>query len=104
MKDAGGELSRIAILSFIGGRWLAGICLRDGEGRAADSSVAAQFRAPPGHGLRTLAGALIAYGYRLGSGGSSVASRSQAAWSRSEINGAACTQRLDLLRSIGAPQ
>ena len=30
------ELSRIAILSFLGGRWHAGTCLVDGEGRAAD--------------------------------------------------------------------
>ena len=30
------ELARIAILSFLGGRWHAGTCLVDGEGRAAD--------------------------------------------------------------------
>ena len=30
------ELSRIAILSFLGVRWIAGTCLVDGEGRAAD--------------------------------------------------------------------
>ena len=30
------ELSRIAILSFLGGRWHAGTCLVDGEGSAAD--------------------------------------------------------------------
>jgi hypothetical protein len=30
------ELSRIAILSFLGDRWHAGTCLVDGEGRAAD--------------------------------------------------------------------
>ena len=30
------ELSRMAILSFLGGSWHAGTCLVDGEGRAAD--------------------------------------------------------------------
>lgn len=30
------ELSRIAVLSFLGGRWYAGTCLVDGEGRPAD--------------------------------------------------------------------
>ena len=30
------ELSRIAILSFLGGRWHAGTCLVDGEGRPVD--------------------------------------------------------------------
>ncbi|KAI9881742.1 MAG: hypothetical protein M1823_006548 [Watsoniomyces obsoletus] len=30
------ELSRIAILSFLDGRWHTGSCLVDGEGRAAD--------------------------------------------------------------------
>jgi hypothetical protein len=30
------ELSRIAILSFLDGRWHAGTCLVDGEGRATD--------------------------------------------------------------------
>lgn len=30
------DLSRIAILSFLAGRWHAGICLVDGEGCAAD--------------------------------------------------------------------
>ena len=30
------ELARIAILSFLGGRWHAGTCLVDGEGMAAD--------------------------------------------------------------------
>ena len=30
------ELARIAILSFLGGRWHAGMCLVDGEGRAVD--------------------------------------------------------------------
>jgi hypothetical protein len=34
--DAGEELSRIAILSFLGGRWHAGICLVDGDGCAVD--------------------------------------------------------------------
>lgn len=31
-----GQLSRMAILSFVAGRWHAGICLVDGEGSAAD--------------------------------------------------------------------
>ncbi len=35
-EDAEDELSRIAILSFLGGRWHAGICLVDGEGCAVD--------------------------------------------------------------------
>ena len=30
------ELSRIVILSFLDGRWHAGACLVDGDGRAAD--------------------------------------------------------------------
>ena len=30
------ELARIAILSFLGGRWHAALCLVDGEGMAAD--------------------------------------------------------------------
>jgi hypothetical protein len=30
------EVSRIAFLSFLDGRWHAGICLVDGEGEAAD--------------------------------------------------------------------
>lgn len=30
------ELSRIAVLSFFGGKWHAGTCLVDGEGRPAD--------------------------------------------------------------------
>jgi hypothetical protein len=34
--DEDAELSRIAILSFLGGRWHAGVCLVDGEGCAAD--------------------------------------------------------------------
>lgn len=34
--DAGDELSRIAILSFLAGRWHAGICLVDGHGCAVD--------------------------------------------------------------------
>ena len=34
--DAGEDISRMAILSFVGGRWHAGICLVDGEGRAVD--------------------------------------------------------------------
>jgi hypothetical protein len=34
--EAGDELARIAILSFLAGRWHAGICLVDGNGCAAD--------------------------------------------------------------------
>lgn len=34
--DTGDELSRIAILSFLGGRWHAGVCLVDGDGCAVD--------------------------------------------------------------------
>ena len=30
------ELDRIAFLSFLAGRWHAGVCLVDGEGRASD--------------------------------------------------------------------
>jgi len=36
ISDGGGELSRVAILSFLAGRWHAGMCLVDGEGRAVD--------------------------------------------------------------------
>ena len=35
-EDAGEDISRIAILSFVGGRWHAGVCLVDGEGCAVD--------------------------------------------------------------------
>ena len=35
-EDASDDLSRIAILSFLGQRWHAGICLVDGEGCAVD--------------------------------------------------------------------
>jgi hypothetical protein len=35
-EDAAGELSRIAILSFVADRWHAGVCLVDGDGRAVD--------------------------------------------------------------------
>lgn len=35
-EDAGGELSRVAILSFLGGRWHAGVCLVDGDGYATE--------------------------------------------------------------------
>jgi hypothetical protein len=35
-EDGGGEVSRIAILSSLAGRWHAGICLVDGEGCALD--------------------------------------------------------------------
>jgi hypothetical protein len=31
------ELARVAVLSFVAGRWHAGICLVDGEGCAVDS-------------------------------------------------------------------
>ena len=34
--ECGKELARIAILSFLGGRWHAGICLVDGNGCAAE--------------------------------------------------------------------
>ena len=35
-EDASDDLSRIAILSFLGQRWHAGICLVDGDGCAVD--------------------------------------------------------------------
>lgn len=35
-EDTGDELSRIAILSFLAGRWHAGVCLVDGNGCAVD--------------------------------------------------------------------
>ena len=35
-EDAREDVSRIATLSFLGGRWHAGICLVDGEGCAVD--------------------------------------------------------------------
>lgn len=35
-EDAGEDVSRIAILSFLGGRWHAGVCLVDGDGCAID--------------------------------------------------------------------
>lgn len=35
-EQGGMDLSRIAILSFLAGRWHAGICLVDGEGCAVD--------------------------------------------------------------------
>jgi hypothetical protein len=34
--DGCGELARIAILSFVGGRWHAGVCVVDGDGCAVD--------------------------------------------------------------------
>lgn len=37
------ELSRIAVLSAFGGRWHAGVCLIDGEGRAVDLLWKQQF-------------------------------------------------------------
>ena len=35
-EDAGENISRIAILSFVAGRWHAGVCLVDGDGCAVD--------------------------------------------------------------------
>lgn len=35
-EDAADELARIAILSFLDGRWHAGVCLVDGNGCATD--------------------------------------------------------------------
>jgi hypothetical protein len=35
-EDAGDDVSRIAILSFVAGRWHAGVCLVDGDGCAID--------------------------------------------------------------------
>lgn len=35
-EDDSGDISRIAILSFLAGRWHAGICLVDGDGCAVD--------------------------------------------------------------------
>jgi hypothetical protein len=34
--EAGEELARVAFLSFVAGRWHAGVCLVDGEGCAAE--------------------------------------------------------------------
>jgi hypothetical protein len=34
--DAGEDISRIAILSFLAGRWHAGVCLIDGDGYAVE--------------------------------------------------------------------
>jgi hypothetical protein len=34
--DAGEDISRVAILSFLAGRWHAGVCLVDGDGGAVD--------------------------------------------------------------------
>jgi len=34
--EAGEDISRIAVLSFVAGRWHAGLCLVDGEGCAVD--------------------------------------------------------------------
>lgn len=36
LDDDAEELSRIAVLSYLAGRWHAGLCLVDGEGRAVD--------------------------------------------------------------------
>lgn len=36
LEDDGEELSRIAILSVLAGRWYAGLCLVDGEGRPVE--------------------------------------------------------------------
>ena len=35
-NDDAEELSRIAIMSYLAGRWHAGLCLVDGEGRAVE--------------------------------------------------------------------
>jgi hypothetical protein len=35
-KDASQELSRVAILSVLDGRWYAGMCLVDGQGAAVE--------------------------------------------------------------------
>jgi hypothetical protein len=35
-QDAGEDISRIAILSFVASRWHAGVCLVDGDGCAVD--------------------------------------------------------------------
>ena len=35
-EDAGEDVSRIAVLSFVAGRWHAGVCLVDGDGCAID--------------------------------------------------------------------
>ena len=35
-EDAGSELARVAILSFVAGRWHAGVCVVDGDGSAVD--------------------------------------------------------------------
>jgi len=35
-EDAGEDISRIAILTFLAGRWHAGICLVDGDGCAVE--------------------------------------------------------------------
>jgi hypothetical protein len=35
-EDSGDDVSRIAILSFVAGRWHAGVCLVDGDGCAID--------------------------------------------------------------------
>ena len=35
-ENAGEDISRIAILSFVAGRWHAGVCLVDGDGCAVD--------------------------------------------------------------------
>ncbi len=41
------DLSRIAILSFVGGRWHAGVCLVDGDGCAVDLLWLRSFHAHP---------------------------------------------------------
>ena len=35
-EDGGEDISRIAIMSFLAGRWHAGVCLVDGDGCAVD--------------------------------------------------------------------
>lgn len=43
-EDESQELSRVAILSVLDGRWYAGMCLVDGEGSAVDLLWKRQFR------------------------------------------------------------
>lgn len=43
-EDASQELSRIAILSVLDGRWYAGVCLVDGEGVAVELLWKRQFQ------------------------------------------------------------
>jgi hypothetical protein len=43
-EDPSQEFSRIAILSVLGGRWYAGMCLADGEGAAVELLWKRQFQ------------------------------------------------------------